>query len=148
MYNYVEAALHAGHAILIYERLGTGKSNKPDGISKVQLATHIEIAAQLVRYLRIGKPGGSQFNRVVEVGHSFGSVTLFGLVGKYGNVLDAMVLTGFAPLGGFAFSAFAAVGWTIASAGDPKRFGSLSSSYMISEGVSNDQRSFFRYGNY
>ncbi|KAF5319830.1 hypothetical protein D9611_012839 [Ephemerocybe angulata] len=146
-YNYVEAALKAGHAILIYDRLGTGQSDKPDGISKLQFPTELEIASELVKYLR-AKPRGNQFNQVVGIGHSYGSVTLLSLVGKYGNVLDAAILTGFTAGGGLGLTAFAAVGWTIAAQQNPKRFGSLPTSYMTTEGISNSQSFFFRYGNY
>ncbi|KAF6743946.1 hypothetical protein DFP72DRAFT_858203 [Ephemerocybe angulata] len=116
----------------------------------------LEIASELVKYLR-AKPRGNQFNRVVGIGHSYGStekgsaqlsVTLLSLVGKYGNVLDAAILTGFTAGGGLGLTAFAAVGWTIAAQQNPKRFGSLPTSYMTTEGISNSQSFFFRYGNY
>ncbi|KAF6749047.1 Alpha/Beta hydrolase protein [Ephemerocybe angulata] len=146
-YNYVEAVLKAGHSILIYDRLGTGQSDKPDGITEVQSPTEIEIAAQLVKYLR-GSPKGNQFKRVIGIGHSFGSATLLGLVSKYGDVLDATILTGFAVAGGINYISYPAIGWTIASVQNPKRFGALPSSYVVSEGVSNSQHFFFHYGGY
>lgn len=89
-YNYVEAAMNAGHAVLSYDRLGMyscfcfcfclchttqpigiGKSSKPDGINEVQGATEVEITAELVKYLRSGAHGKS-FGRVIGIGHSFG----------------------------------------------------------------------------
>jgi pimeloyl-ACP methyl ester carboxylesterase len=70
-YNYVEAALKAGHAILTYDRLGVGKSDKPNGIKEVQTPTQVEITTELVKYLR-GKPNGQTFGRVIGIGHSFG----------------------------------------------------------------------------
>ncbi|KAF6752438.1 hypothetical protein DFP72DRAFT_1171641 [Ephemerocybe angulata] len=127
-YNYVDSALKAGHAILIYDRLGrTGKSDKPDGIKEVQTATEVEIAAQLVTFLR-GNPFGSRFNRIIGIGHSYGSVQLIGMLGKYGNLLDATIIT--------------------ASGQNPKRFGALPSSYIATQGIINDQQVFFRFGNY
>ena len=51
--------------------VGVGKSAKPDGISKVQTATEVEIAAQLAKYLR-GNPQGHNFSRVIGIGHSYG----------------------------------------------------------------------------
>ncbi|KAF5334008.1 hypothetical protein D9611_015102 [Ephemerocybe angulata] len=145
--NYVEAALKAGHAILIYDRLGTGQSDKPDGIAEVQVAAQVEIAGELAKYLR-AKPRGNQFDRVIGVGHSFGSAQLVGLARKYGNVLNATVLTGFTTFVGGTGTAAAAFGWTIASVQNPKRFSSLPSSYIISEGISNSQNVFFRFGGY
>lgn len=70
-YNYVDAALNAGHAILVYDRLGTGKSDKPHGIKEVQTPTHVEIAVQLLGYLK-GSEHGHSFDRFIGVGHSYG----------------------------------------------------------------------------
>ncbi|KAF5335742.1 hypothetical protein D9611_009647 [Ephemerocybe angulata] len=146
-YNYVDSALKAGHAILIYDRLGTGKSDKPDGIKEVQTATEVEIAAQLVKFLR-GNPFGSRFNRIIGIGHSYGSVQLIGMLGKYGNLLDATIITGFTPFSGGLNTAFGSLGWAIASEQNPKRFGALPSSYIATQGIINDQQVFFRFGNY
>ncbi|KAF6742460.1 hypothetical protein DFP72DRAFT_1105911 [Ephemerocybe angulata] len=149
--NTVELAIHGfGFDHSYWNFGGTGSKYNYVEAAPPRWACHLNLrqACAACEVPSHWKARRKHFNRVVGVGHSYGSVTLFGLVEKYGNVLDAMVLTAFAPLGGFAFSAFAAVGWTIASVGDPKRFGSLPSSYMISEGLSNDQHSFFRYGNY
>ncbi|KAJ2916917.1 hypothetical protein MD484_g3486, partial [Candolleomyces efflorescens] len=146
-YNYVEAALKAGRAILVYDRLGVGKSAKPDGISKVQTATEVEIAAQLAKYLR-GNPQGHNFSRVIGIGHSYGSVQLVGVAGKYGNLLDATILTGFSTSDQFVLPAIATFGWEIASLNNPKRFGGLQSSYITPHDISNIQQNFFRFGNY
>ncbi|KAJ2929160.1 hypothetical protein H1R20_g7923, partial [Candolleomyces eurysporus] len=145
--NYVDAVLRAGHAILVYDRLGVGKSDKPDGITEVQTAAEIEIAAQLAKYLR-GNPQGHQFNRVIGIGHSYGSVQLVGVAGIYGNLLDATILTGFSTSDRFALPALATFGWEIASLNNPKRFTALQSSYITSHDISNIQQNFFRFGNY
>ncbi|KAF9466674.1 hypothetical protein BDZ94DRAFT_1319199 [Collybia nuda] len=158
-YNYVDAALEAGHAVFIYDRLGVGKSSKPDGIQEVQLATEIEVAASLVDILKCsnegctGGAGRDTFISEIElknatfigVGHSFGSLQLSGLASKYGNLFDASILTGFSSYSGGQKASLVAFGLTIASQQNPKRFGSLSSSYLATEGIYNDQMNFFRY---
>ncbi|KAF8152596.1 Alpha/beta hydrolase family-domain-containing protein [Crassisporium funariophilum] len=143
-YNYVDAALKAGHAIFIYDRLGVGRSSKPDGIKEVQLATEVEIAAALIKRLRSGDSGHT-FQRIIGVGHSFGSVQLVGLAAQYGDLLDATVLTGFSPFTGSLDTALASFGLTIASQQNRARFGSLSNSYLATQSIINDQLNFFYY---
>ncbi|KAJ3501431.1 hypothetical protein NMY22_g18929 [Coprinellus aureogranulatus] len=118
-YNYVEAALKAGHAILIYDRLGIGKSQKPDGIKEIQIATEIEIAAELGKYLQ-GNPQGQSFKRFIGVGHSYGSATLVNVASLHGNLFNATVLTGFTSHES-VLKALATFTWTIASQNNPKR---------------------------
>lgn len=86
-YNYVDAALKAGHATFIYDRLGSsmfytsffccssdigvGESAKPDGIKEVQEDTETEVAAELIKYIRRGETG-YQFQQIIGIGHSAG----------------------------------------------------------------------------
>ncbi|KAF8888598.1 hypothetical protein BD779DRAFT_1672262 [Infundibulicybe gibba] len=139
-YNYVEAAITAGHAIFIFDRLG----NKPDGIREVQFQTEVEVANQLLECL----PKKLSFGEIVGVGHSFGSSHLLGLVTEYGNKFDAMVLTGFSSYSGGIPVTIAAFGLTIASIQNSTRFGSLESSYLSTATASNDQTIFFHYGGF
>ncbi|KAJ3548248.1 hypothetical protein NMY22_g1331 [Coprinellus aureogranulatus] len=145
-YNYVEAALKAGHAILIYDRLGIGKSQKPDGIKEIQIATEIEIAAELGKYLQ-GNPQGQSFKRFIGVGHSYGSATLVNVASLHGNLFNATVLTGFTSHES-VLKALATFTWTIASQNNPKRFGSLGSEYIVSNNVINVQQNFFTFPNF
>ncbi|KAJ3521946.1 hypothetical protein NMY22_g12098 [Coprinellus aureogranulatus] len=146
-YNYVEAALKAGHAVFAYDRLGTGKSDKPDGIKEAQTPTHIEIAAELVKYLK-GSPDGHSFGHFVGIGHSYGSVTLVGLANKYGNLLDATVVTGFTSHKESLLPSFATWTLTIAALDNPERFGSLPPGYIIWNNIINNQQNFFKFPNY
>jgi hypothetical protein len=59
------------------------------------------------------------------------SVQLVGVAGKYGNLLDATILTGFSTSDQFVLPAIATFGWAIASLNNPKRFGKfLSGQYL------------------
>ncbi|KAJ3503956.1 hypothetical protein NMY22_g18073 [Coprinellus aureogranulatus] len=160
-YNYAERALKAGHSILIYDRLGIGKSEKPDGIKEVQTPTEVEIAAELVKYLK-SKPRGLEFDRYIGIGHSYGSVMmndsdwvwstysaqLTGLASKYGNLLNATILTGFSSYLPSVIPAFATWTLTVAAEQNPKKFKGLPTTYVISNNGINDQQNFFTYGGY
>lgn len=45
--------------------------------------------------LKQGLIGGVQFNKVVNVGHSYGSIIAAGLVSQHPELSDGIVLTGF-----------------------------------------------------
>ncbi|KAF4497072.1 alpha beta-Hydrolase [Fusarium agapanthi] len=90
-YSHVDAALAKGYSILTYDRLGTGKSSKADGYNEVQLGLQIT-----------GKRPQKAFydykpEKVVHIGHSFGSATTSGLLSLHGNLSDGAILTGFLP---------------------------------------------------
>ncbi|PPR03475.1 hypothetical protein CVT26_007881 [Gymnopilus dilepis] len=143
-YNYVDAAVRNGHAIFLYDRLGVGQSSKPDGIKEVQQDTEIEVAAELIRYIR---KGGTKnvFRTIIGIGHSFGSLQLAGIATRYPDLLNATVLTGFTPYTGGLNTASAAFGLTIAAQVDRTRFGALSNSYLATGTISNDQAPFLLY---
>ncbi|KAF8901343.1 hypothetical protein CPB84DRAFT_1962051 [Gymnopilus junonius] len=140
-YNYADVALNAGHAVFLYDRLGAGKSSKPNGIEVLQEDTEIEIAAELIKYIRRGRTG-HHFQQIIGIGHSYGSLLLTGIAAKYGNLLNVTILTGFTPYTGAFNTAVASFGLKIAAEQDPSRFGSLSNSYMT---ISNEQAAFFYF---
>ncbi|THH12922.1 hypothetical protein EUX98_g9776 [Antrodiella citrinella] len=92
--NYVESSLKAGHAIFVFDRLGSGQSSKPDGIKEVQTAVHIPVIDSVNSFLRNGVQGFS-FKTIVGIGHSYGSFLLAALAANVPDALDAIVLTGF-----------------------------------------------------
>lgn len=142
-YNYLETGLRSGHAVFIYDRLGTGHSSKPDGIKEIQLPTEVEVADRLIDHLRNGETG-FKFGKVIGIGHSLGSIQLASLVARKGNALDALVLTGFSTDYTSLPISTAAFGFTIAADFNKTRFGSLGTEYVVSEGSQNDQMNFFK----
>jgi pimeloyl-ACP methyl ester carboxylesterase len=109
-YSYVDATLKAGYPILTYDRLGTGQSDHPDAYNVVQAPLELEILRQLTLMARNGtlysfaekaKPADAAFSRlktptkVVHVGHSFGSFLTSAFIGKYGDLTDGAIITGF-----------------------------------------------------
>ncbi|KAL2193162.1 hypothetical protein P885DRAFT_45836 [Corynascus similis CBS 632.67] len=107
-YSYVDAAVKKGYSILTYDRLGTGKSQRPDAYTVVQIPTEVEILASLTKLARSGKlissskvSGSSSRtisdfrpSKVVQVGHSFGSYLITLLLSRHVEISDGAILTG------------------------------------------------------
>jgi len=88
--DYTAAALAAGDAVYLIDRIGTGASDRPPA-EQVTTTTEATITHQAVRALRDGTLG--RFTRVIGVGHSYGSVIAMAEAATYHDV-DALVLTG------------------------------------------------------
>ncbi|KAK5078699.1 hypothetical protein LTR64_002887 [Lithohypha guttulata] len=105
-YSYVrEAVDHYGYSTFAFDRLGIGMSTHfTDPINEGQI--WIEVAA--LRYLTQGLrassiPGVSaKFQKIVHVGHSFGSSQTYALTAADPSISDGLVLTGFSQNGSFA----------------------------------------------
>lgn len=88
--DYTAAALAAGDAVYLLDRISTGASDRPPA-DQVTTTTEATVTHQTVRALRDGTLG--RFTRVVSVGHSYGSVIAMAEAATYHDV-DALVLTG------------------------------------------------------
>jgi pimeloyl-ACP methyl ester carboxylesterase len=108
--SYVEAALRTGYSILTYDRLGVGQSDHPDAYNVVQAPLELEILRQLTLMARNGtlyslagkaRPADAAFSalktpqKIVHVGHSFGSILTSALIAKYSSLTDGAIITGF-----------------------------------------------------
>jgi pimeloyl-ACP methyl ester carboxylesterase len=91
-YSYVRAMRAAGIATFRLDRLGTGESNRPASL-EMSLLSHAEIVRQLVPALRTGALGQS-FEKVVLVGHSFGTLVTYAAVGSDPDLVDGVIATG------------------------------------------------------
>lgn len=91
-YSYVEAANKAGYATLNIDRLGAGASLHPISAFDTFNADARTIH-EVIQALRSGSLG-AKFDRVIEVGHSLGSLLTAAEAGRYDDV-DAMITTGF-----------------------------------------------------
>ncbi|CCO31749.1 hypothetical protein BN14_05799 [Rhizoctonia solani AG-1 IB] len=92
-YNFIEAANKAGFAVLSYDRLGVGQSDKPDGLNIVQSSTETAILHRQIQQAR----ATGKYSKILGIGHSYGSIQLTGIAAKYPADLDAVILTGYAP---------------------------------------------------
>ena len=99
-YSYVQAATTAGYATFAYDRLGSGSSDHPDALS-LDLPAEVNVLHQLVQGLRTGTIGGHAFDKVITVGHSYGSA-ISGIEANAYNDVDGVILSGithsFAPI--------------------------------------------------
>lgn len=90
-YSYVRHATQAGYATLAIDRLGDGASTKPPG-RHLTWNTSALAAATAVNALRDGRLGVA-FEKVVLVGHSYGSVTGYLVAARHPG-LSALIATG------------------------------------------------------
>ncbi|THU99469.1 alpha/beta-hydrolase [Dendrothele bispora CBS 962.96] len=140
-YNYAEAALRSGHAIFMYDGLGEGASDKPDGIQKVQIGTEIAVAVALVKQL----PSLLSFGKIVGVGHAHGSVVLIAALAQEGNLFDATVLTSISSTTAGLSAGLAGMDIEIATEAAPEIWQNLESSYAVTGGFTNDQIGYYLY---
>ncbi|KAL1854216.1 hypothetical protein Plec18167_000133 [Paecilomyces lecythidis] len=162
-YSYLEAAINQGYSVLIYDRLGVGASSKPDAYDIVQLPVEVEVLKKLTTLARNGDlikssqvinnthvPSSLAIykpERVVHVGHSYGSVTTASLLSKYGEVSDGAILTGFVvatnkDVPSIQGSSF---GYEVARENDPMRLGHTPSGYLV-QGTTASIHQFFLGG--
>jgi alpha-beta hydrolase superfamily lysophospholipase len=88
--GYVRAALAAGSAVFVFDRIATGDSDTPPA-DQVTLDAEATVTHQLVTALRNGELG--RFSDVVGVGHSYGSMILQAETAAHDD-LNRLVLTG------------------------------------------------------
>ncbi|NMG08661.1 alpha/beta hydrolase [Brasilonema sp. UFV-L1] len=91
-YSYVHVLTNAGYVTFNIDRIGIGKSSHPPA-EQVTLEAHAYVLHQINQALRDGKIGGVEFKRIVNVGRSFGALTVISAVSKYGGV-EGVIITG------------------------------------------------------
>lgn len=91
-YSYARVANDAGYATLAIDRLGTGESLHPLSLFTT-VEADIRTVHEVVQAARNGE-FGTEYDKVMTVGHSLGSVVAQGEAGNYGDV-DAVITTGF-----------------------------------------------------
>ena len=148
-YSYVDAALAAGYSILTYDRLGTGLSDKPDADIYLQSPLELEILRGITEMARTGdlvkhrsdavnitglgvriEALNVSFDKVIHVGHSFGSLLTTALLTAYGNLSDAAIITGSAQSSRFRLTA-TSLGLEYAPENDATLFGDRSAGYVV-----------------
>ncbi|KAL2835380.1 Alpha/Beta hydrolase protein [Aspergillus pseudoustus] len=156
-YSYVDAALNAGYSILTYDRLGVGKSSKPDAYEVVQGPVQLEILKEITLLARSGALAKSasnkqhdvdipEFNKIILVGHSLGSAVTIGVLSQYGEMIDGAVSTGLITYGKLGQTGQQAFGLEHARSHDERRFHDRGSGYLVQATESNVQQIFFKKG--
>jgi pimeloyl-ACP methyl ester carboxylesterase len=147
-HNFVEAVLEEGYSILIYDRLACGKSDKPDAYTDVQAPAEVEILRGISELLRSGKiskyaSNSIAFDKIIHVGHSYGSFVTYAFTSLYPDLSDAVVLTGFINSYEIGENRVTAMGLEYAPENDPKLFGDFGSGYVVPSTKSATQTGFF-----
>jgi pimeloyl-ACP methyl ester carboxylesterase len=116
-YSYVRAANRAGYATLNIDRLGDGRSSHPPSAFDTFYAD-VSTVHQVIGVLRNGGLGHS-FTKVIEVGHSLGSLVTLTEAGLYKDV-DAIITTSIAHSLNYVNVASKIVAGDYPAATDPK----------------------------
>jgi pimeloyl-ACP methyl ester carboxylesterase len=91
-YNFAEYMARAGYATLTFDRIGTGRSTHP-AAREVTADAHVATLHQLVQALRAGQIADQPFDRVVTVGHSYGSGLAIMESSRHADI-DGLIVTG------------------------------------------------------
>ena len=149
-YNWHKHANNRGYATLAIDRLGYGFSSRPDPLHVVQPSMHIEIIHQLTKVARTGSPSplgaifGRRFDKVVLVGHSYGSYLGSAVANRYQAEVDALVLTAYSST--IDFDKLITAKWASAGDIDPVRFGGLRKGYIAQANGSERAAAFYSGG--
>lgn len=93
-YSYVNSAVKAGYATFNIDRLGVGQSDYPPALL-ANPDTHVDTVQQVVRALRGGEMDGvASFEKVILVGHSFGTWISWEVAQRYNDV-DGIIASGY-----------------------------------------------------
>lgn len=158
----MDAALAAGYSVLNYDRIGVGSSskyvlqlcsttrigifarvidilNRVDAYSDAQFQVEVSVLNSLVAYAR--QTAGA--NKVVLVGHSYGAYISTQSAALLGSSVDALVLTGFSGTLEYFGPFGAGIGFRVASAQDPERWGHLGPGYLTSSDLYAETFAYF-----
>ncbi|KAF3062060.1 hypothetical protein GL218_04232 [Daldinia childiae] len=98
-YSYANAALARNYSVFFFDRPGIGQSSHGDTVAEIQSNLELSALYALTTKLRRGSIRGvrARYERIVHVGHSYGSAQTYGLVAAHPDdgTSDAIALTGF-----------------------------------------------------
>jgi pimeloyl-ACP methyl ester carboxylesterase len=145
-YSYVDTALAAGYSTFFYDRLGNGKSSKPNPNTKVHSFVELEILTQLTTLIREDAIGlGITPEKVIHVGHSYGSILSNRLAVDTPELSDGLILTGYGHNFKWMQASLVAWGFEIARLQDPVRFADFASDYITWATKWSNQFFFLKY---
>ncbi|TQN69259.1 hypothetical protein CSHISOI_06224 [Colletotrichum shisoi] len=148
-YSYVGPAVDDyGYSTFSWDRLGIAESTRGDGVSEIQAWLELAALKALTDKLRAGDVPGVDctFDKIVHVGHSFGSVHSYALVAAHPEISDGIVLTGFAP--NVTFLPDFLLGGAFVRASDIPALSGYTDGYMASSYEGAVQVCFFASGNF
>jgi pimeloyl-ACP methyl ester carboxylesterase len=145
-YSYVNVATNDfGYCTLAYDRLGIGNSSH--GEPKNEIQSFLEEAAlhEMVTMLRNGTfPNVKHaFDKVVGVGHSFGSAQTYQDANNHPSDFDAIVLTGFTMNGSFVGLFVAGANFIQANLNTDENLMAYPNGYLVSSDIGAQEYLFF-----
>lgn len=147
-YSYInEAVDHYGYATFSYDRLGIGMSQHGEPVNEIQAQIEIQALRELTYMIRGGKiQSVPKFQKVIHIGHSFGSVQTYALTAQYPDISDGIGLTGFSQNG--TFLPFFELGGDFVQANKNQRLASYPDGYLGAATPSAVQTNFLAPGEF
>lgn len=144
-YSLVKHAASYGISTFRYDRLGTGKSETPaNGFDVVRAQTEVAILEGVLEKLRNGtEVGGKKHDKIVGIGHSYGSVQTQAVSKDRPELLDAVVLTGYTTNTTNLPGYLEAASYSIARNIFPDRLGEKPPTWLVTGSNANDIMGFF-----
>ncbi|KAK2013749.1 alpha/beta-hydrolase [Colletotrichum eremochloae] len=148
-YSYVGPVVDDyGYSTFSWDRLGLGESSHGDPINEIQGFLELAALKALTDKLRAGAIPelGHTFEKIVHVGHSFGSIHSYALTAMYPGISDGVVLTGFSANASF-FANFI-LGGAFIQAGEVPSLSNYPPGYIASSYEGAVQLNFFAPHNF
>jgi pimeloyl-ACP methyl ester carboxylesterase len=117
--------------------------------SEPQISTEVEILANILAQLKVGSIiRGTKFDKIVGVGHSYGSFQVQAITKGYPALLDAAILTAYSADSSNAAEFLVASNYEIAKDVFPQKFGHRPSYWLVTPSDSAIISTFFWPPNY
>jgi pimeloyl-ACP methyl ester carboxylesterase len=145
-YDWHAAATARGYATLALDRLGHGANpQRPDPLTVVQPQLQLDLLAAIFAAARTTSALNvlhQAYEKVIFVGHSYGSFLGAALAAQHPSAADALVLTGYSSY--LDFSDVINADWVSAAEHDPARFGAgLAKGYVTMGDAAQRAGAFF-----
>ncbi|CAD6444632.1 2bee58ee-68e3-4ef4-b72e-cfb7ab717c3f [Sclerotinia trifoliorum] len=151
-YSYVDVAVDQyGYSTLAIDRLGIGESSKADPTSIIQAPAELSAIIEVTKLLRAGSLPDviiSKPNKLVHVGHSFGSILSYGLVSAHPEITDGLILQGFSIDSSALAQTIAGFNIQSASVNQPYKFGPPSFEPLFDAALSLLQSALSKIGSF
>ncbi|OAA82403.1 hypothetical protein LEL_01948 [Akanthomyces lecanii RCEF 1005] len=144
--SWIHYAAKQGYPVLAVDRLCNGGSSHPSGIAECQLPLEAAVLEKIIQAARDGAlPGvATKFDKIIYVGHSYGSMIGNYIVQSNPAAVDQLHLTGFSErLVSGTPGIILLPGWQPASLLDPARFFGLDLGYIIATDEKGSESMYF-----
>lgn len=150
-YNYSYAAVandEYGYSTFAWDRLGIAQSDHGEPVNEIQSSLEIAALYTLTQQLRNGSIEGIScgFDKVVHVGHSFGSIQSYSLEVLHPGASDGLILTGFSQVA--QYNPYFALGGNFVTANGLLPFVNYPDGYLANGSPSGVQTDFFAPGSF